>query len=186
MKTLHTDRHHIECWQCPYALQDGKLEIVVQAWVKRPGGLAYRVLRYPGTEDTPLNLPLVIEHTIADHVTRRADGRVERRTNLSPRPYRLGQSCDGSINDCVLALYFAFCQSARQDPTRLMAEAYPDQEPYTQDNWNQIQDLANWQGVRYPGQWNLRARRGLLESISEINYHQLNGLLIERKLLPSP
>jgi hypothetical protein len=101
---------------------------------------------------------------------------------FSPRPYQLGQACDGSITACVLALFYRFCQERGHFPNTLLKAAYPKQN--LQPGWAHIIASADWQGVAYPKQWDANAMAGLLKSLREINYSSLVGVvsdLIEKE-----
>lgn len=102
-----------------------------------------------------------------------------------PRPYVLGQACDGSISAPVMALYLDFCARHGQDAQTLYAEAYPEAEPLEGDA---ITTFAYWQGVAIPHTWTAACFSGLLESLTEINAHTLRGVLddaAERVSFPS-
>lgn len=100
---------------------------------------------------------------------------------ISPRPYQLGQACDGSITSCVLALFHSFCLYARLDPVALHREAYLEREKddFQDLDFNEILPFANWQGVKYPRIWGKAEYEELLESLTEINYHSLGNFLDE-------
>jgi len=95
---------------------------------------------------------------------------------FSPRPYVLGQTCDGSIDDCVHALFFSFCLKKGVDPAATHRMAYPEEEP---PNYGEVQKSAEWEGVKYPKRWDKKAFAGLIESLTEINNHSLVGVLLE-------
>ena len=95
--------------------------------------------------------------------------------SFSKRPYQLAQACDGSIATCVLALFYHFCQVKQLSAFGLLKLAYPLEE---QDmNFSIIKKCAEWEGVIYPVRWNKKAFSGLLESLTEINYHSLVEVL---------
>jgi len=95
---------------------------------------------------------------------------------LSPRPYVLGQACDGSIGDCVHALFFDFCSKKGIDPVAMYRMAYPEEEPI---DYGEVRKVAEWEGVKYPKRWDKKAFAGLIESLTEINNHSLVGVLSE-------
>jgi len=97
---------------------------------------------------------------------------------VSPRPYRLSQPCDGTIGSPVLALYARFCNSRGLDPVAIMVEAYPDEVgDWIAEDFLKSTEEADWQGVEYPAFWDSAAFTGLVESLHEVNYHQLAGLI---------
>lgn len=57
-----------------------------------------------------------------------------------PRPYVLGQACDGSIGAPVMALYLDFCTRHDLDAPALYAQAYPEAKPL---EWNAITPLLS-------------------------------------------
>lgn len=101
--------------------------------------------------------------------------------SISPRPYQLGQACDGSITSCVLALFHSFCLYAQLNPGQFYREAYSEREKdnFRDLDFKAILPFANWQGVKYPRIWGKDEYEGLLESLTEINYHSLANLLDE-------
>lgn len=105
---------------------------------------------------------------------------------LSPRPYQLAQAGDGSITDCVLALFEDFCTARRAEPAALMREAYPDEaadEAWSLPARRRLRDAAAWEGVACPDTWDPAAVRGLVESLHEINYHAVAAVVAA---LPAP
>ena len=100
---------------------------------------------------------------------------------ISPRPYQLGQACDGSITSCVLALFHSFCLYAQLEPVVLHREAYLEREKddFQDLDFSEILPFANWQGVEYPTIWGEEEYKGLQESLTEINYHSLANILDE-------
>lgn len=144
-------------------------DYLVDAKVKVPGGLkgiVYRTTELPSLADV-LDLVQSSEHPV----------------NVSPRPYRLAQSCDGTIGSPVMALYASFCESKGLDPAAVMIDAYPGETWNAQDFIKSAEE-AGWQGVAYPEEWDANAITGLVESLHEINYHQL-ACLIDEKCGPS-
>lgn len=94
---------------------------------------------------------------------------------VSPRPYRLGQSCDGTIGSSVLHAFKVACDALGLDADALHRKAYPDEHNDVPD-WSECQRHAEWQGgVAWPERWDASAVVGLAESLTEINYHSLRG-----------
>ncbi len=92
-------------------------------------------------------------------------------TRVSPRPYRLGQACDGTIGASVLHAFKVACDALGLDAGELHRRAYDDEKV---PNWIECQLHAEWQGgVAWPASWDAPAIAGLAESLSEINYHSL-------------
>lgn len=99
-------------------------------------------------------------------------------STFSRRPYKLRQGCDGTIDDCVHALFIDFCRSYNLDPLLLYAEAYPNNgSDYVLEAQARILENAEKQGVEYPKVWNKNAFEGLCESLHEINNHSLVGII---------
>ena len=98
----------------------------------------------------------------------------------SPRPYQLGQACDGTIDHCVITAFVHFCNEFQQDPIALLKQAYPD-EIHTEASLLRSIKIGLDEGVVLPkpGRWRRKAHRGLLESLGEINYHSLANLVDE-------
>ncbi|MBI5388719.1 MAG: hypothetical protein HZA90_29000 [Verrucomicrobia bacterium] len=142
-------------WPCPY----GHNEVVFEGLVKCHEGVRHLVHRY-----AKVNLHGAALDTL-QHGT------------FSPRPYRLAQACDGSINECVLALFVNFCAARHHSADALFGTAYPDERPLPR--WNEVVAAADWQGVCYPARWDTAAVAGLLESLHAINYHQLAAVVAE-------
>jgi hypothetical protein len=142
-------------WPCPY----GREELVFEGFIKVAGGIKHLINRYK-----EISIAQAFSDTLQYGF-------------LSPRPYQLAQSCDGSITECALALFLAFCRSTGHSPDELYGLAYPERE--TLPCWSEIQIMAEWQGVDYPQQWGEREKAGLLESLHEINNHALAGIVDE-------
>lgn len=144
------------------AHDDRRGEWVAEVMLREPAGIRYLVHRYSGTQPSWRTL--------------RSDAR--RHGKLSPRPYQLGQACDGSITTCVLALYDNFCRSRNLDAIALVHQAYDD-VVYTKHKFDAIRRAADWERTAYPAQWNLTAIQGLLQSLHEVNYHSLATVVEE-------
>lgn len=99
---------------------------------------------------------------------------------FSPRPYVLGQPCDGTIEHCVFALFYDYCGAKGLDPAALYREAYSDCEPDSKGERDATTRRAMAEGVAFPLAWDNEAYRGLLESLTEINNHSLVSVLTER------
>ena len=99
--------------------------------------------------------------------------------HFSPRPYVLGQACDGSIDDCVHALFFNFCSKRGIDPVATYKMAYPEEDP---PDYSEVLKSAEWEGVKYPKRWDKKAFAGLIESLTEINNHSLVDVLLEKEV----
>ena|SRR6266496_3002030 len=150
-----TEQEDLSFWPCPY----GHDEIVFEGFVKCEGGVRHLVHRY---EKVTLHGAALdtLEYGM-----------------FSPRPYRLAQACDGSITECVLALFANFCAVNHHSPHALFCAGYPDRRE--SPCWNEVVSAAKWQGVCYPPNWNNAAVAGLLESLHAVNYHQLASVVAE-------
>jgi hypothetical protein len=143
------------------AHDDRRQEWLAEVIVRRPTGILHLVNRYPGQRPTRR----VLYRDACRH------------GHFSPRPYQLAQACDGSITGCVLALFGAFCEARRLDPNALLRRAYADEEGFTEQDFAEIRRNADWERTAYPAKWDGPAIEGLLESLHEVNYHQLAGVV---------
>jgi hypothetical protein len=152
--THRTENEDLCFWPCQY----GHNEVVFEGFVKCEGGLRHLVHRYERATLHGATLDALQHGT------------------FSPRPYRLAQSCDGSINSCVLALFAHCCHTAGHCPTKLYHRAYDrEQTP----DWSETIAFADWQGVACPAQWGEAEKAGLLQSLHEINHHSLASIVGE-------
>jgi hypothetical protein len=142
-------------WPCPY----GHNEVVFEGTVKCNHGVRHLVHRY---------VKVSLHEAALDTLQHGA---------FSPRPYRLAQACDGSVNECVLALFVHFCAANGHAPDALFRAAYPDERPLP--GWGEVVLAADWQGVSYPACWEATTVAGLLESLHAINYHQLAAVVAD-------
>jgi hypothetical protein len=136
-------------------------DYLVEGFRKVDGGIKHLVTRY---KQVRLEL---ISHDLEQHGV------------FSKRPFQLGQGCDGSGDACCFALFHHFCLSQGLDSVALHRKAYfeDDRERYQQPNPDLIVQLADWQGVAYPEQWNEQAYRGLIKSLLGINNRSLVAVL---------
>jgi hypothetical protein len=138
---------------CPF--DSAQIEMI--GFVKVAGGIKYLVGQFKfRSSDDALN-------------------EIHRSGIFSPRPYQLGQACDGSITVCVFALFYRFCQEQGHLPNALIRAAFPKQDMLP--DWTNIIASAEWQGVTYPKKWDSKANAGLFKSLHEINYHRLAALV---------
>jgi len=90
------------------------------------------------------------------------------------------QTCDGTIGICATALYLHFCMTHGLDAERLLQRAYPEEDiTLTIEAQQDIIECAALEGISVPLQWDEEAFAGLLQSLKEINYHQLYAVLEE-------
>jgi hypothetical protein len=98
---------------------------------------------------------------------------------VSPRPYKLGQACDGTIGSPVLHAYKDACEALGLDADRIYKAAYPDRDDNPPE-WNECRRHAEWQGgVDWPARWDAAAVERLADSLTEINYHSLRSEFTE-------
>lgn len=97
---------------------------------------------------------------------------------FSPRPYVPGQACDGTIEHCVFALFYDYCQARGLCPAALYRKAYPDTEPESPAEREATTRRAMAEGVSFPLDRDDEAFQGLLDSLTEINNHSLVSILI--------
>jgi hypothetical protein len=161
----------IEGWEC-----QRNPEYVVEATAKDEGGIKHLIWRCSKATHTPSSLLVQVKSDVLS------------RGYFSKRPYVLAQACDGSIGSCVLSLYAHFCQSNGIDAIALYREVYQahDGNQYFDPDLKLAKVIADWEGVSYPPQWDSRAFQGLLESLTEINNHQLVAVLEDKYPQPSP
>ena len=101
---------------------------------------------------------------------------------FSKRPYKLAQGCDGTIDGCVFALLYKYCQVKNLDLVEIYNKAYPEEkrDRMTLAGLNRIVRGGKKQGVEYPEIWNNEAFLGLIDSLHEINNHSLASLVEEK------
>jgi hypothetical protein len=100
----------------------------------------------------------------------------------SPRPYKAGQSCDGSITSPVLHLYFQCCSAFNLNPIECYRQAYNDIS-LTRKDIQSIIAFATWQGVEIITDWNTDNIERVLDSLTKINNHSLRSVLEEKLAL---
>jgi hypothetical protein len=152
-----TDNHSVTVVQDPR-----REEYVAEVFIKDNGFLWYAVLRY-GFQPT---LARLFQDTYALNCK-------------SPRPYMPGQACDGSITSPVFHLYNQLCTHLELDPITLYNEAYDD-HVFTCDQLNENIAFAEWQEVETIRQADADTVAKVIESIHEVNMHQLANLLEEK------
>jgi hypothetical protein len=152
----HTDRHYVSVMEFP----DEKV-FVAEAFIRDKGFVWHAVLRYSREPK--------LSEVIRDTYLMKCK---------SPRPYRAGQACDGSITAPVFHLYDQLCARFNFDPVETYLEAYDD-HILTAEQLGAIIAFADWQGVERIGEMDARVIERILESIREVNMHQLANLLEE-------
>lgn len=101
------------------------------------------------------------------------------RNHVSHRPYRLAQSCDGTIGSPVLHAFKVACDALGLDANALHRKAYSERGDDPPD-WNECRRHAEWQGgVECPDRWDANAVARLAASLTEINYHSLRSEFTE-------
>ncbi len=86
----------------------------------------------------------------------------------SPRPYRAGQACDGSIAAPVFHLYAQLCDRYGMDPVSLYNATYPD-DPISGEWLAECLANAEWQGVERIARWDRENTGRVLKSLTEAN-----------------
>lgn len=131
----------------------------------------------PG-DDAPMEITV---HKVQGGIIQRMFLRGEQvMDTFSARPYQLGQACDGTIDDPVHGLFILYCRAMRLDAGKLYELAYPDEcGHYTLAYQEAMLLRARDQGIAEPVVWDDEAFNGLLESLGEINNHQLVLKLME-------
>ena len=98
---------------------------------------------------------------------------------FSQRPDGLGQACDGTIESCVLALFYDYCEAKGFHPAALYRDAYPERDQATVAERQATMRRAMAEGVCFPQVWDAEAFNGLIESLEEINFRSLASALEE-------
>lgn len=154
-----TDTLSVYCLAAPAHREDLHGKIYLEALEKIPGGVTFLNWWAPATLAGFREFFTGLAERIGEF--------------LSPRPYRLGQACDGTIDSCVLAAFKQSCDALRFDANALYEQAYPQRND-TPPDWKRCCEFAEWQGgVALPAKWDAAALAGLDESFHEINYHSL-------------
>ncbi len=83
----------------------------------------------------------------------------------SPRPYRLKQACDSSVDACLFALLYDFCKKHNIDIKNLFQKVYG--ETLNDKLISEIIDFAIWQGVDIPKKWSKNDFQKLLQNLIE-------------------
>ena len=97
---------------------------------------------------------------------------------FSLRPYKLGQSCDGTIDICVHGLFSLWCKAIGLNPLELYLKAYGE-DGHSDLDYEWMEKQAIKEGVELPKVWGDSEFNGLIESLTEINNHSLVGVLLE-------
>lgn len=101
-------------------------------------------------------------------------------STTSKRPYKARQPCDGSIDSPTFHLYFQLCKAFSLDPVTIYLEAYDDDRTFNHDTVVAITDFAEWQGVEIIKEWDSYNILRVLDSLTEINNHQLRSVLEDK------
>jgi hypothetical protein len=152
-----TDTHSLTVMEFPR-----DREYVAEVYIKDKGFIWYAVMRYQ-------RLPtksLIFRDTYAMHCK-------------SPRPYKPAQLCDGSITAPALHLYNPLCKVMDIDPIALYNEAYDD-HIFTHEQLAEILRFAEWQGVEVIYEWSQAVISKVIESLHEVNMHQLASIIEEK------
>ena len=159
MNEYWTKTYYAECWK-------NRGERVWNIYKKTRGGIIHLITRTPGIKDQKSELRKLLEEDIKKY------------GYFSPRPYKLAQPCDGSISTPVIALFIDFCSKNNLNWKELLIETYG--KDFSTFDEKFTKKFAEWQGVEYPKIWDEKAYKGLIESLSEINYHSLIDTLEEK------
>lgn len=98
----------------------------------------------------------------------------------SKRPYKAGQPCDGSIDSPVFHLCFQLCKAFSLDPVVIYHEAYDDERDFNHNDVVAIAEFAEWQGVEAITNWTSHNILRVLDSLTEVNNHQLRSVLEDK------
>jgi hypothetical protein len=134
-------------------------KVYLEAFEKVPDGIVFLNWRAPVTRAAVRDFFAALASSGGEHV--------------SPRPYRLGQSCDGTISSPVFHAFRVACDALGLDADALHRRAYPEEKD-TPPDWSGCQRHAEWQGgVDWPKRWDAAAVARLADSLTEINNHRL-------------
>lgn len=133
---------------------------VYEVTVKVPGGVRHVVNRVKRRPTKAACVKCALAHGV-----------------LSARPYQPGQACVGSIGAAALTLYFALCDAHGIDSLALLRRAYPEEDDWNETSRAKTIARGSWEGVAVPETWDEAAIAGVLDSLTEINYHSLRSTL---------
>lgn len=168
-REFYSARIHLHVQPAPAAQPHFAGRVYLEAYERISGGVTFLNLWAPAT-------PAGVRQFFRGLAERSAEF-------VSPRPYQLGQACDGTINSPVLHAYKVACDALGLDADWLYKSAYPerDDDPPT---WIECRRHAEWQGgVEWPERWDAAAIDRLAESLTEINYHSLRSEFSEAALI---
>lgn len=134
-------------------------EYVVEVFIKDKGFIWNAVLRY---QYLPTKA-IIFRDTYAHNCK-------------SPRPYKAGQRCDGTITAPVFHLYSQLCTMIGIDPILLYQATYDDRI-FTYDQLAETIKFAEWQGVEIIYEWDQKTIDRVMQSIDAVNMHQLADAL---------
>lgn len=105
--------------------------------------------------------------------------------NVSPRPYQLGQACDGTISASVWTAFKAACEGRGLVASEIYrtACAYKGVEEArsSEPDWEDAKLRAQWQGgIALPPTWNEASLAAVVVSLHAINAHSVAEELEER------
>lgn len=153
---ISTEEYSVYC-----IYQPTSKDFLSEVFVKVPNAVYYLVMRHEYQPTMATLLLLAKQHGVK-----------------SPRPYKAGQPCDGSIGAPAYYLYFTLCTHFSFSPTELYEEAYPG-ETLTPEEVQSIISFATWQEVEVITEWSDTTITRILESLTEINHHQLRTVVEE-------
>ena len=96
--------------------------------------------------------------------------------HFSPRPCSLDRQFDPSMTYGLLALLRHWCRVHDVDLGRLLRQAYPD-ESLSTENFEEIVDQAEWEGIEYPRPDDRYQTRRLLLALRELGYGEIAKVL---------
>jgi hypothetical protein len=109
------------------------------------------------------------------------------RGRFSPRPYRLGQKHDESVDNCVFALFHDLCQARGLKAAGIARVAYPyTANQYSEDAFKEIVAQASWEGYAAPEQWDAMSIMTLYKALDDIGHSRIRKILESVLTLPKP
>ncbi len=136
--------------------------VLAVSYYKVSGGLKYLVWRYESVDLVKIT------------------ANAARWGIFSKRPYQPGQGCDGSVNDCALALFVYACRGFGLDPEAVYQAAY-EGETLASAYDGDLLAFARWQGLNVPRVWGEAAFDQVCASLHAVNYHYLAQVFEEHK-----
>lgn len=150
-----------------YAGRDDTLDLVVDSLRGQFRAVGLRkveggVKNYIAWYDT-YNLGEIRRDALTEHLT------------FAPRPYTVGQACDGTVDACALAMFILCCEALGLDPVAIYRAAYESEL-----DKDAVLSFARWQGLELPERWDDETIEQMCEGLHAVNNHYFVQLFEER------